>query len=116
MGPVSTPESIRSKVIPTFSRSPLARAQKQPCALRYSGQIPGWNTKVPAEGSEKIRSFNNVLQRAITISGLASRKKDSASGEFGLWVKSTRLWGETSGKRRNNFANSARSHRASRRL
>ena len=34
--------------MPTLSRSFDASAQKQPCALRYCGQIPGCSTKVPA--------------------------------------------------------------------
>ena len=55
--------------MPTRSRSRFASAQKQPCALRYSGQMPGCSTNVPARAIEKIAGLRMTLQRAITRSG-----------------------------------------------
>ena len=72
--------------MPTLFKSFLTKAQKQPCEFRYSGQIPGCMTKVPRAGMENTLSFNNILQRAIMISGLVFRMNSSVSGEFGWAV------------------------------
>jgi len=73
----------------TLSTSSFASAQKQPCALRYSGQVPGCSTKVPCAGRENTAGFNSVLQSARTMSGAHSLMNCSAAGEFGLDVCST---------------------------
>ena len=75
--------------MPTRPRSPRASAQKQPWALRYSGQMPGCMTKVPHAGTSKTAGLSRLLQRASISVGANRRTNAVASREFGLGVCST---------------------------
>jgi len=90
---VSTPASILSSVAPTLCMSSFASAQKQPWALRYSGQMPGWTTYVPLGGSVKTSFLNMILHAASIRSGATSRINAAVAGLFGSDV----TWIGTSG-------------------
>ena len=70
--------------MPTRSRSRLTSAQKQPCAFRYSGQMPGCSAKAPTRASEKISGFRMNLQRAMTMSGLTLFRNAREASLFGF--------------------------------
>src|SRR5436309_328010 len=77
--------------------SDLASAQKQPWALRYSGQIPVCSTNVPRAGSEYTSFLRRVLHRASTTSGASPRMNATTSALFGSCVTKTGVRGSSGG-------------------
>lgn len=92
--PVSMPRSMKWIVTPTFSGSPLYRAQKIGSALRYSGVIPVWILIAPFGASVNTSGFSTDVPHTASTSGAWARINCRQSASLTFVTTSVGTWRE----------------------